>query len=60
MRRGLFAIAAEESGFEPIWIGQHVAMPIRDNPGADLRVDAPRASCQSEELLKTSYDHVAA
>ena len=26
------ARAAEESGFESIWTGEHVAMPIRDNP----------------------------
>jgi len=26
------AVAAEESGFESIWTGEHVAMPERDNP----------------------------
>jgi probable F420-dependent oxidoreductase len=26
------AIAAEEVGFESVWTGEHVAMPIRDNP----------------------------
>src|SRR5436309_10609104 len=26
------ALAAEESGFESIWTGEHVAMPVRDNP----------------------------
>jgi len=26
------AVAAEESGFESVWTGEHVAMPIRDNP----------------------------
>jgi probable F420-dependent oxidoreductase len=26
------ATAAEEAGFESIWTGEHVAMPIRDNP----------------------------
>ncbi len=26
------AIAAEESGFESIWTGEHVAMPVVDNP----------------------------
>jgi len=26
------ARAAEESGFDSIWTGEHVAMPIRDNP----------------------------
>jgi len=26
------AMAAEEVGFESIWTGEHVAMPIRDNP----------------------------
>src|SRR5712664_2776125 len=26
------AIAAEEAGFESVWTGEHVAMPIRDNP----------------------------
>ena len=26
------ALAAEESGFESIWTGEHVAMPIEDNP----------------------------
>src|SRR5438552_4605737 len=26
------AVAAEEAGFESIWTGEHVAMPIRDNP----------------------------
>ena len=26
------ARAAEETGFESIWTGEHVAMPIRDNP----------------------------
>ncbi len=26
------AIAAEESGFESIWTGEHVAMPVHDNP----------------------------
>jgi probable F420-dependent oxidoreductase len=26
------AIAAEESGFESIWTGEHVAMPLVDNP----------------------------
>ncbi len=26
------AVAAEEAGFESVWTGEHVAMPIRDNP----------------------------
>jgi probable F420-dependent oxidoreductase len=26
------AVAAEESGFESVWTGEHVAMPVRDNP----------------------------
>src|SRR5262245_44301557 len=26
------ALAAEESGFESIWTGEHVALPVRDNP----------------------------
>jgi probable F420-dependent oxidoreductase len=26
------AVVAEEAGFESIWTGEHVAMPIRDNP----------------------------
>jgi probable F420-dependent oxidoreductase len=26
------AVAAEESGFESIWTGEHVAMPVRDSP----------------------------
>jgi probable F420-dependent oxidoreductase len=26
------AVAAEEAGFESIWTGEHVAMPLRDNP----------------------------
>ncbi len=26
------AVAAEESGFESVWTGEHVAMPMRDNP----------------------------
>ncbi len=26
------ALAAEESGFESVWTGEHVAMPIHDNP----------------------------
>src|SRR5262245_38978326 len=26
------ALAAEESGFESIWTGEHVAMPVQDNP----------------------------
>ena len=26
------AVAAEETGFESVWTGEHVAMPIRDNP----------------------------
>src|SRR2546426_881853 len=26
------AVAAEEAGFESAWTGEHVAMPIRDNP----------------------------
>jgi probable F420-dependent oxidoreductase len=26
------ALAAEESGFESVWTGEHVALPIRDNP----------------------------
>ena len=26
------ALAAEEVGFESIWTGEHVAMPVRDNP----------------------------
>ncbi|HEV7735442.1 MAG TPA: LLM class F420-dependent oxidoreductase [Candidatus Binatia bacterium] len=26
------AIAAEEEGFESIWTGEHVVMPVRDNP----------------------------
>src|SRR5436309_1040422 len=26
------AVAAEESGFESVWTGEHVAMPIRDHP----------------------------
>jgi probable F420-dependent oxidoreductase len=26
------AVAAEESGFESLWTGEHVAMPVRDNP----------------------------
>jgi probable F420-dependent oxidoreductase len=26
------ALAAEESGFESIWTGEHVVMPVRDNP----------------------------
>jgi len=25
-------LAAEETGFESVWTGEHVAMPIRDNP----------------------------
>ena len=25
-------VAAEETGFESVWTGEHVAMPIRDNP----------------------------
>jgi len=26
------AVAADESGFESIWTGEHVAMPVRDSP----------------------------
>lgn len=26
------AVAAEESGFESVWTGEHVALPVRDNP----------------------------
>src|SRR5438128_12050117 len=26
------AVAAEEAGFESVWTGEHVAMPVRDNP----------------------------
>ena len=26
------AVAAEEVGFESVWTGEHVAMPVRDNP----------------------------
>src|SRR2546422_28871 len=26
------AVAAEEADFESVWTGEHVAMPIRDNP----------------------------
>jgi len=26
------AVAAEEAGFESVWTGEHVAMPLRDNP----------------------------
>jgi probable F420-dependent oxidoreductase len=26
------ALAAEEAGFESVWTGEHVAMPLRDNP----------------------------
>src|SRR5262249_3683872 len=26
------ALAAEEPGFESVWTGEHVAMPVRDNP----------------------------
>src|SRR5262245_43582412 len=26
------ALAAEESGFESVWTGEHVALPVRDNP----------------------------
>src|SRR5438477_12834599 len=26
------AVAAEDSGFESVWTGEHVAMPVRDNP----------------------------
>jgi probable F420-dependent oxidoreductase len=26
------AVAAEETGFESLWTGEHVAMPLRDNP----------------------------
>ena len=25
-------VAAEESGFESVWTGEHVALPVRDNP----------------------------
>ncbi|HJQ85409.1 MAG TPA: TIGR03619 family F420-dependent LLM class oxidoreductase [Candidatus Binatia bacterium] len=30
--QGRIAVAAEEAGFESIWTGEHVAMPMRDNP----------------------------
>src|SRR5205809_247806 len=26
------AVAAEEAGFDSVWTGEHVAMPVRDNP----------------------------
>jgi len=26
------ALAAEESGFESVWTGEHVALPLQDNP----------------------------
>src|SRR5438094_1200100 len=34
------AVAAEESGFESIWTGEHVAMPIADNP-VPIATDTP-------------------
>jgi probable F420-dependent oxidoreductase len=47
------AIAAEEEGFESIWTGEHVAMPLRDNP-----VPTPPETPFLDSLI--SLTHVAA
>lgn len=47
------ALVAEEEGFESIWTGEHVAMPLRDNP-----VPTPPETPFLDSLI--SLTHVAA
>ena len=51
--QGRVAEAAEAAGFESIWTGEHVAMPIRDNP-----VPAPPETPFLDSIV--SLTHVAA
>jgi probable F420-dependent oxidoreductase len=46
------AVAAEESGFESVWTGEHVVLPIRDNP-----VQTPAETPFLDSLL--SLAHIA-